>query len=321
MLAQVRSTQLYTDVGALSGLWPITVGGQPYTLYTRHTDSGAPIAKATQFIYERLQDLGLSPQYEEWQSRVDEKEYTGRNVTALLRGVTHPDEVVLLSAHLDNKIIADGVLTTTAIPGADDNASGTAGVLMAARILSQYRFARSVRLMIFTGEEVGLLGSSAAARHARQRGEHIVAILNLDMIGFDSDNNHALELHARHADDPGYADELRIAQTFTQVVAAYGLSSGLAPLLLSDDMGRSDHWPFREAGYPALLAIEDYTHDHSALHTPRDTLSALNLPYYTRFVQAVVGTIAHLAEPLAERPPFFNDLWWWNRIGGDPRRR
>ena len=77
-------------------------------------------------------------------------------------------------------------------PGADDNASGSCGVMEAARILSQYNFSRSIIFCAFSGEEYGLYGSSAFASRAESEGLNIVGYFNLDMIGYRNpgDNLH-----------------------------------------------------------------------------------------------------------------------------------
>jgi Zn-dependent M28 family amino/carboxypeptidase len=288
MMAQVQADQVYTYDASLSGVVPATVGGAPYTFATRHTDSGEPVQKATQYVYEHLQALGLNVSYEPWSANG----HSGRNVVGVLTGTTEAEQVVQVSAHVDS-IVYGGPVTRA--PGADDNGSGVTSVFVIADILSHHTFQRTIRFVVYTGEEELLLGSRADAQAEHVKGEDIVADYNMDMIGYNRLNDGFLELHTRRLDQPGSAGDLMIAQTFTTVVSSYGLSPLLKPIIKSDSMGLSDHEAFWKNGYPAILAIEDYAHDKAALHTLNDTLQNMNLPYFTRFVQASVGTVAHLA--------------------------
>jgi hypothetical protein len=294
-VAQVEETRVYSYTGNLSGEWPVTVGGAPYTITTRYTASGTPIAKATQYVYEFMEGLGLDVSYHNW----SRNGYTGRNVIGELPGLTRPDEIVLVTAHLDSVSNKDDFDNTPA-PGADDNASGSVGVMTAAEILSGYDFGRTLRFVLFTGEEQGLHGSYAYAQSVAAAGEEIVAVYNMDMIAWDHVAEPIVRLHTRRVIDSGYPDDLAIAGVFTNVVASYGLSGDLEPVIDADGIWASDHAPFWGQGYPAILAIEDDVHDfNDYYHTTGDRLTWLNMDYYTAYVRASVGTAAHLASPLA----------------------
>jgi hypothetical protein len=293
MLARVEQAAVYGYTAQLSGAAPALVGGRPYIFTTRNTRSGEPIAQATQFAFEHLQADGLATTYFEWSApRLD-----GRNVIATLTGTVHPDEIVLVTAHLDS--LSD----EAAAPGADDDASGSAAVLVAADVMSRNRFERTVRFVLFTGEEQGALGSSAYAREIADAGADVVAVYHMDMIGWDSDSDGRLLVHTREQGAAGYAGDLTIAGVLTNVVAAYGLDATLSPEIRADGDDASDHWSFWQQGYAAVLAVEDDGGDfNDSNHTAGDRLEYLNLPYFTAFVKASVGTVAHLAEPLETEP-------------------
>jgi hypothetical protein len=283
MLAQVQPNAASAFDGSLSGEWPALVDNAPYTIISRATASGLPVQKATQYVYEHLQALGLSPGFHDWSLQG----YNGRNVAGTITGTTQPDEIVLLTAHLD-----DAPWSGKA-PGADDNASGSVGLLLAADILSEYRFARTLRFVFFTGEEQGLLGSQQYAAKVHGEGENIVAVCNLDMIAWDSADGPVLRLHTR----TGSAEDQGIADVFTNVVSAYNLN--LTPVIDADSNSASDHASFWAQGYPAILAIEDNRNDFNRYyHSVGDRLSRLNLAYFNDTVKAAVGTAAHLALPL-----------------------
>jgi PKD repeat protein len=292
MIGKVTSTGLYNYVGNLSGVNPITIGGSTYTITTRNTNNTTWSPRATQYVYEFLQAQGLAVQYHNWSTTAGK-----RNVIATKTGTSAPTEIVLLTAHLDD------MPSSGSAPGADDNASGSVGVMTAAEIMKQYQFERTIRFVLFTGEEQGLLGSAAYANQAYANGDNIVAVLNLDMIAWDSTGGPVLRLHTRTSSNSGYAGDKAIADLFSDVVNTYSLSSALTPTLTADGESASDHSSFWNKGYSALLAIEDDSDDFCAYyHTSNDKLSTLNMTYYTNYAKAVIGTAAHLAKPVSTTP-------------------
>ena len=288
MVDQVQSNAAYDENGNLSGENPVTIGGSPYTITTRHTGSGTPINMATQYVYERMEAMGLTVSYHDWTACGR----SNRNVIGAKAGIIRPDEVVLITAHLDS------MPSSGSAPGADDNASGSAGVLMAGNIMGQNDFERTLRFVFFTGEEQGLCGSAVYANMVASAGENIVAVYNMDMIAWDAINGPTLRLHTRTTNNPGYPADVAIANLFSEVVDTYGLSSGLTPIIDADGIGASDHASFWQHGFPGILAIEDDVSDfNSYYHTSNDKRQYLNMDYFTNFVKASVGTAAHLAYP------------------------
>ncbi len=286
MINQVTQNTLETYTNNLSGENPVNIGGSAYTIVTRHTASGTPIEKATQYVYEFMGDQGLTVSYHDW----SDSGYTGRNVIGEKTGTTQPDEIVLITAHLDN--MPSGSIA----PGADDNASGSVGVMVSAELFTQHQFHRTVRFVVFTGEEQWLLGSSAYSDMVYLDGDNIVAVYNMDMLAYDAIGGPDLRLHTRLDTNPGYPGDLAIANTFVDVVNVYSLSSGLSPIIDADGENRSDHSAFWDNGYSAILGIEDNDNDMTPFyHTTSDTVSTLNMTYFTNYVKASVGTAAHLA--------------------------
>jgi hypothetical protein len=285
MIGHVQITNLYTCLRAASGEDPVIVGGDLYTILTRHTSSGTPILKATQWAYEHMQALGLNVRYHNWAS--------GRNVIGTQPGGAFSNEIVIVIAHLDD------TPSSGRAPGADDNGSGSVTVLTAADIFRQYRFERTIRFVLVTGEEQVLLGSNAYAAQCLASNDNIVAVFNMDMIAWDAANGPTLDLFTRSASDPGYPADLAIASVFTNVVATYGLSSRLVPRLIAYTISSSDHYSFWTRGYPGILAIEDYWNgDFNAYyHTANDNVQHVNMTYFTDFAKACIGALAHLAGP------------------------
>ena len=288
MIDQVTTETLYQYAGDLTGEWPTTIGGAPYTITNRHTDRGVPIQMATQYVYEHFSSFGLEASYHEW------KNSTNPNVIGTIHGLSRPSDIVLLTAHLDNMPNAE------IAPGADDNASGTAAVMAAAAILSQYQWDCTLRFVAFTGEEQGLHGSFAYASLSRQMGEQIMGVLNLDMIGYNSQAKPepVMDLHARSTITESYT----IAEIFTQVVVTYGIN--LTPNIKANDFlgNYSDNKSFWDFDYPAVLAIEDRNDTTSNYHSVNDRLSTLNMEYFADITRAAVGTMAHMGCLRLEAP-------------------
>jgi hypothetical protein len=287
MINDVTQATLADYVGKLSGESAATIGGSSYTITTRHTASGTPITKATQYAYEFMQNLGLAVSYHSWSA----VSFSGRNVVGTMAGKSIPNEIVLITAHLDD------MPSSGSAPGADDNASGSAALMLAAEVMSRHLFQRTIRFVFFTGEEQGLYGSAAYANAAFSAGDNIVAVLNLDMISWDAAGAPVARLHTRtKGNASGYAADKVIADTFIDVASAYGLSSSISPLIDADGITYSDHSSFWNRGYAAILAIEDDESDFCAYyHTANDRRSYSNMAYYANYVKAIIGTAAHLA--------------------------
>ncbi len=278
MIDQVNSATIYDYTGSLSGEWPVNIDGQPYTIATRYTDSGEPINMATQFVGQHLEDLGLDVEYHQW------GDPSCPNVVGELTGLTNPEAVFIICAHIDDR--PSGPVA----PGADDNASGVTGVLIAADILTQYDWDYTLRFALWTGEEQGKLGSHAYAQRSFERGENIVGVLNLDMIAWNTPSSSPdIELHA---DQSGVPSSMQLAQLFADVVGVYNLS--LNPQIIPYGTGRSDHFSFWTYGYNAILGIECMADFNPYYHSTDDRLEYLDMNYYTDFVKASVATFAHM---------------------------
>jgi hypothetical protein len=279
MIDQIDLVMVYNYDGNLSGMWPVQIGGAPYTIATRHSGQAIPSEKATQFVYEHFQSLGLNATYHTYTHPWYGER---RNVVAEQTGAAQAGRIYLITAHLDD--MPNGLLA----PGADDNASGSTGVLIAAEILSNYDFDCTLRYVLFTGEEQGLYGSEAYAQEVFNNSDDIQGVLNLDMIGYNSDDAPVIELHTRL----GNTSDQAIATLFSDVITAYNIN--LTPEIISPGSGSSDHASFWSYGYPAILAIEDFQDFTPYYHTTGDLLNTLDITYFTDFVKAAVGTLAHM---------------------------
>jgi hypothetical protein len=287
MMNTVTSAAVYNLTAQLSGETPITIGTNTYTLLSRHTRYGNPFQKDTEFVAATLSNWGLAPEYFYWTNGW----YTNRNVIATLPGGSRPDEMIFMTAHID-----DTSQLISRAPGADDNASGCVALLNAAELMRNHNFERTVRFVFFTGEEQGLLGSAVYAAALTAQPYTVAAVYNFDMIAWDAINGPIMNLHIRQPSHPQYADDMAVATLFTNVVAAYGMAASLEPVIIANGDSASDHASFWQRGYPAVLAIEQYPGDFNAYyHTTNDRVQNVNLAYYTAFVKAAVGSVAHAA--------------------------
>ncbi len=282
IISQITTQTLETELAGLTGEQPVIVAGSLYTIATRNSYQTQAISMATCYAYEQFASFGLVVTYHNyvWSS------YHWRNVVAEKPGLVDPDEIYLITAHVDD--MPPGSLA----PGADDNGSGSVAVLMAARLLAPYRFAHTVRFVLFTGEEQGLRGSNAYAADCAAQEQDIQGVVNLDMIAYNSDGEPIIDLWAR----TGMTASLELTRLFSDVVGVYGLD--LVPNRFDVPGGfpiqNSDQWSFLQQGYPAFLAIEDWDDFTPYYHTTGDRLSTLDLDYYADFTRAAVATIAHL---------------------------
>jgi len=288
-LAQVSSTNLYWLLRRLCGEEALLSAGEAFVVSNRNTSSPA-LRRAVQFATNRFAALGLDTQLHPWLRN----SVTNHNVVATQRGGARSNEFVLVTAHLDN------MPSAARAPGADDNASGCAAVLTVAGLFRQFQFERSVRYLLFTGEEQGLFGSTAYAALAAANQDNIVGVLNLDMIAWDSSNTPpTLNLHTRTTSNPGFSNDLAIVTLFTNCVGAYGLGTQLSPRMLASSIGYSDHAPFWNQGFPAALVIEQDDGDFNPYyHTVNDSVARVNWTYLTAAVRAAIATTAHMARPV-----------------------
>src|SRR6185503_16565436 len=143
--------------------------------FTRRADS-AQVITAKNWIVAQLQAIpGLTVTTSTFDASY------GPNIIATKAGSVHPERVIVLGAHYDS-INASGASLTA--PGADDNASGSAGLLETARLLAQGDFENTVRCVWFCAEEFGLVGSDADAQALDAAGAQVRAMLNMDMIAY-----------------------------------------------------------------------------------------------------------------------------------------
>jgi hypothetical protein len=275
------------------------------------------------------------------------------NVVAMQRGAERPDEVVIVQGHIDSRV-SDVMDATSDAPGANDNASGTALVIEAARVLSQQRYPTTIVYALLSGEEQGLLGGALLADYAAEQGWTVKAVLNNDIVGgscgsdgfcdaehvrvFSEGPRADLDERARAAqrrdggenDSPGRNLSRWLAQLAQASEGSEG-SLAVRQVWRADRMGRGgDQTPFLEKGYPAIrfsVAVEDYEHQHQDLRTEGgvtygDTADEMDFPYLAGVTRLNVRALHHLARapmppaPTAEAALRTGTLLSWEAVPG-----
>ena len=213
---------------------------------------------------------------------------TYHNVVGTLVGTTYPDQEYIIGAHFDS----------VGNPGADDNASGTAAVLEAARIISQYDSEYTIRFIAFDREEQGLIGSGAYVDD--HWADDILGMISADMVAYDPDTNHC-NIYGRTASDPIKAD-------LAAAVTEYG--DGLT-YTIGGDTPYSNHAPFEQDGLQACLLIEGEVWANPYYHSSQDTFENpdnLNFPYHTKMTRCIVGWLVDQAGVIVEADYLIGDM-------------
>jgi hypothetical protein len=275
----VSQTQIYTTILNLQDDDSV-----PGWDAERSRSSYSPeLAIERDYIHSRMEALGLDVRYQSFSLGTEALD----NIEGSLSGWGPGSDIIyIVCAHYDST--SDDL--DNAAPGADDNASGTAAVLEAARILSAYRFKHTLRFVTFAAEEQGLIGSYYYAAEARSAETDIGGVINHDMIAWDSDGDGVMEIHVGTR-----SDSQALGTAFLDAIDVYSIS--LTPRYVTwGATTRSDHARFWSQAYPAMLAIEDLQDYNPYYHKTSDTLDKLDLSYATKFVQTTVATLAELAE-------------------------
>jgi hypothetical protein len=230
------------------------------------------------------------------------------NIEAVVHGLNPSAPCAVLGAHYD---------TVAGSPGADDNATGVAVLLAAAsalgaRVSAGWRPARTVRLVGFTLEEAGLLGSAAYVRGLAQAGVGVAGALVVESVGFTAAVQRSpafLALPAR-GDFLALVANERSRTLLERVLAAAGRASPELRTVPPDpffvapgeargplaDMRRSDHAPFWDAGWPAVMLTDTTEFRSPHYHRPSDTPDTLDAPFLARAAAATVAALLDLAD-------------------------
>ena len=251
------------------------------------------------------------------------------SVIAIQRGSTDPDRYVIMSGDIDSRV-SDVMDFTSDSPGANDNASGVAGTLEAARVLSKYKFNGSIVYAALSGEEQGLFGGRIMANQAKKDGWRIKAVLNNDMIGNIEGvngviNNTTARLFAegtrvtetekeasmrRFTGGEVDSPSRNLARYIDKIADQYIENLDTMVIYRLDRFGRGGHHrPFNDLGYPGIRIMEtneNYTRQHQDLRVEDgiaygDTLDGVDFDYAAKLTGLNAVSLAAMA--WAPNPP------------------
>ncbi|MGB5609231.1 M28 family peptidase [Eudoraea sp.] len=245
------------------------------------------------------------------------------NVVAIQRGTKYPNKFIIMSGDIDSRV-SDPTDFTSDAPGANDNASGMAGAIEAARVLSKYNFESSIIYVGLSGEEQGLFGGKGLAAYAKQQGWEILGILNNDMIGNISGvdgvvSNRDFRIFSEPV-PPTETEQQRKARRFyggevdgiSRQLARYVYKTTkmympeMNPILIYrlDRFGRGGHHrPFNDAGFAGIRimeAHENYTQQHQDIRMENgiaygDVLEHVNFEYAKKLTAVNAINLASIA--------------------------
>jgi len=252
-----------------------------------------------------------------------------RDVVAIQRGTGDPNRVVIITGHIDSRV-TDVMNATADAPGANDDGSGTAAVIEAARVLSRHKFAGTIVYGVLMGEEQGLYGGKTLADYAKAQGWQVEANLNNDIVGNTlgsdgmRDSTHVRifsegprwqgheDLAARQRSLGGENDApgRNISRWLDGLADRLRLGLDVRQVWRNDRFGRGgDHTEFLNLGFPAVrftVGLENYNWQHQDLRTENgirygDTIDNMDFPYLRKVTQLNVAALAALAA--APMPP------------------
>lgn len=250
------------------------------------------------------------------------------NVVAIQRGTLDPERMVMMSGDIDSRV-SDPLDGSSDSPGANDNASGLAGTLEAARVLSKHRFAGSIVYAALSGEEQGLYGGKILAERAQVAGWRIKAVLNNDMIGnisgidgvIDNSTARVFSEGTRYVETEEEAAIRRysggevdspsrnLARYVDRMADEFIPNLDVMMIYRLDRFGRGGHHrPFNERGIPAVRIMETHEHyhrQHQDLRTEDgieygDVIEGVDFDFARKLTALNVVTLAGLASA----PPF-----------------
>ena len=275
----------------------------------RHRHAGVQHLEAVKdTIEKRFMSYGL----QDFSDTFNYASYIAKNIVGRHPGLTDEKKTIIVDGHFD---------TQPNTPGADDNASGTVGMLQVMRVLSKYNFRHTLKFIGFDLEEMGLVGSLHYVTEAIPSYDSIIGVLNCEMIGFFSNDSGSPIIPTGFCTlFPALCDSLAADNYRGNFIfnVANDSSNSLRTLYdscarvyvpnlrvlslavagnghIAPDLRRSDHAPFWDAGYKALMLTDGAEYRNPNYHQPSDTVGTMNFTFMTNVIKATLATAATLA--------------------------
>ncbi len=269
VINQMDLDSLQLTLREFAGEQATIINGDAVTITSRvHSNNDL----AADYLYERLDRLeNLSVA-----NQLINGEAGRRNIIATQLGKTNPDNIYIICAHYDS----------VARYCADDNASGTATVLEIARILSAQCLDNTIVYALWDEEEIGLVGASHYANLAAANNDNILGVLNIDMMGYDGNNDNNFDIDVR---DIG--NSLAMKDDLISILNNPDYGFTLDVNVVNPGTTASDHSRFWNQGFSAVLVGESWeTNDQTPFyHSSDDKYNTLNFPYYHELSKLIMG--------------------------------
>ncbi|HET8964552.1 MAG TPA: M28 family peptidase [Chitinophagales bacterium] len=271
LLKDMNEDSLLIHVNELTGEKSCIVKGKLTTIKNRVSKTGNDVA--ADYLKDRMESYGFT---------VNDQVYStgGRNIIAEQKGALYPDKKYIICAHYD--AVADYC--------ADDNVSSCSAIIEIARLLSKHKFKYTIVYAFWDEEEVGLLGSAYYAKQAKKNNDNIIGVMNIEMLGYDSDDDSKYDIHTKSGSIP-------LSEKIKEINSGYALN--LKPNIINPGTDRSDHGSFWAQGYSAICFGEAFFSGDAnpSYHKSTDRLKLFNLPYYFELGRLSLAAIATFAEP------------------------
>lgn len=252
-------------------------------------------ASAQDYLATSLRQVGYEPRLENG-STIGRHEVA--NVVAELPGTSTPGEIILIGAHYD---------TLPGVPGANDNGSGVAACLELARMFAKEPQARTLRFVLFYNEEsVQPWGASLYARECRRRGDNIIGMFSLETVGFYTDAPKTQKypwplslFYPSTGNFVAFVGSIDYRGFLHESAAAFRKgarfrSRGIAAPKFLEDATRSDHAPFWDNGYPAIMITDTANFRYPHYHLPSDTQEKVKYEHLAHVVGALRDMLREL---------------------------
>jgi Zn-dependent M28 family amino/carboxypeptidase len=255
------------------------------------------LIKAAAFIENEFKEAGYEPVRQEYTA----KRKVFWNIVAEKKGEIRPDEIIILGAHYD---------THKDSPGANDNGTGVAALLTAARLLKDVDISRTIRFAAFTNEESPFtrtrkMGSRVYAKQCKKNKENIKGMLCLETIGYKSNEtgSQRFSLFGKAFPRKGnfiafigakkYKELLERSKRSFELSSNVDTESKMVPIHFPGGWS-SDHWSFWKKGYPAVMLTDTAPLRYEHYHTSADSIDKINFDFLTDVTAGVIGMVKKL---------------------------
>ena len=284
----ILANELKTHVTMLAE----TIGERNFVAYSN-------LVKSANYLKSSFRELGYKVQEQNYQ--IDGNLY--QNLSVEIPGSKTPEEIIVIGGHYDS---------VNGSPGANDNATGSAGVLVLAKIFKNTIPEKTLRFVLFVNEEPPFfwtenMGSFVYAKRSKELGEKIIGMISLETVGYYSTAKGSQKyptplnlLYPSIGDFIGFVGNIPSKNFLDRAIASFRQhtqypSEGVAAPNLLPGIGWSDHWAFWQHGFPAIMLTDTAPYRYPYYHTPEDTPDKVDYERTARVIWGVSQVIRELA--------------------------